>query len=56
MTRIQPLRSDEWPREMSDSLKAMTPPKPRYDLTSEGRPKGLNILGTLAHHPALGVR
>jgi alkylhydroperoxidase family enzyme len=38
---------------MSDALKAMKPPKPRYDLTSEGRPKGLNILGTLAHHPAL---
>ncbi|WP_235435722.1 carboxymuconolactone decarboxylase family protein [Mycobacterium sp. EPa45] len=38
---------------MSDTLKATRPPKPHYDLVSEGRPKGLNILGTLAHHPAL---
>jgi len=53
MARIEPLTSDRWPLEMSDALKAMRPPKPRYDLTSEGRPKGLNILGTLAHHPAL---
>ena len=53
MARIEPLTSDRLPLEMSDALKAMRPPKPRYDLTSEGRPKGLNILGTLAHHPAL---
>jgi alkylhydroperoxidase family enzyme len=38
---------------MTDALKAMTPPAPRHELTTEGRPRGLNILGTLAHHPAL---
>lgn len=53
MTRLEPLTSDDWPREMGDALRAMTPPAPRYELTSEDRPKGLNILGTLAHHPAL---
>lgn len=53
MARMEPLTSDRWPPEMSDALKAMTPPKPHYELASEGRPKGLNILGTLAHHPAL---
>ena len=53
MTRLEPLPNAQWPPEMLDALKAMTPPAPRYDLTSEGRPKGGNILGTLAHHPAL---
>lgn len=53
MARMEPLTSDRWPPEMSDALEAMTPPKPHYELASEGRPKGLNILGTLAHHPAL---
>lgn len=53
MARMEPLTSDRWPPEMSDALKAMRPPKPHYDLASEGRPKGLNILGALAHHPAL---
>ena len=48
MTRMEPLTSDRWPLEMSDALKAMRPPKPRYDLTSEGRPKGLNILDACA--------
>lgn len=34
---------------MRDALAPMKPPTPR----TEGQPKGLNVLGTFAHHPAL---
>lgn len=54
MPRINPLPLREWPREMRTSLAAMTPPHPRHPKPStEDRPKALNTLGTLAHHPAL---
>jgi alkylhydroperoxidase family enzyme len=54
MARIDPLPPREWPEEMRDALAALRPadatkPPPRR----EGRPKALNALGTLAHHPAL---
>jgi alkylhydroperoxidase family enzyme len=55
MTRIPPLPPDEWPEAMGDALAALRPPEPRHPLPSRdpSRPKGLNALGLLAHHPAL---
>jgi alkylhydroperoxidase family enzyme len=39
---------------MRDALAAMRPPEPRHPFPKQdGRPKGLNALGTLARHPAL---
>jgi alkylhydroperoxidase family enzyme len=40
---------------MRDALAALRPPEPRHPMPSRepGRPQGLNILGLLAHHPAL---
>jgi alkylhydroperoxidase family enzyme len=40
---------------MRAALAAMRPPEPRHPLPvpGPGRSKGLNALGTLAHHPAL---
>jgi alkylhydroperoxidase family enzyme len=54
MARIDPIPPREWPPEMRDALAALRPdgarlPAPRR----EGRPKGLNALGTFAHYPAL---
>jgi alkylhydroperoxidase family enzyme len=54
MPRIAPLPPKEWPKEMRAALAAMRPAEPRHPFPQqEGRPKGLNALGTLAHHPAL---
>ena len=53
MSRVEPLAFPDFPPEMREVFKAVNPPNPRYMLTSEGRPSGANILGTLAHHPAL---
>jgi alkylhydroperoxidase family enzyme len=55
MARIEPLPPTEWPREMRDALEALRPPEPRHPLPErrDDRPKGLNVLGTLAVHPAL---
>jgi len=54
MARITPLPPKEWPKEMRAALAAMRPAEPRHPFPQqEGRPKGLNALGTLAHHPAL---
>ncbi len=53
--RLTPLAPREWPPEMRDALAALTPPNPTHPLPErrDDRPKGLNILGLLAHHPAL---
>jgi AhpD family alkylhydroperoxidase len=52
--RIQPLTPREFPPEMRDALAALRPPNPRHDTPpTENRPKALNVLGTMAHHPAL---
>jgi alkylhydroperoxidase family enzyme len=53
--RIPPLPPAEWPAAMRDALAALRPPEPRHPLPKQGgdRPKGLNVLGTLARHPAL---
>jgi AhpD family alkylhydroperoxidase len=53
--RIAPLPPDEWPDSMRDALAALVPPDARHPLPvrREDRPRGLNVLGTLARHPAL---
>jgi alkylhydroperoxidase family enzyme len=53
--RIPPLPPKQWPKEMREALAALQPPAPRHPMPprSDDRPKGLNVLGTLAHHPAL---
>ena len=40
---------------MRDAMAALRPPNPRHPMPSraEGRPKGLNLLGTFARHPEL---
>jgi len=53
MTRMGPLPVKNWPPEMRDALAAMTPPGHQHSLTGESRRQGANILGALAHHPAL---
>jgi AhpD family alkylhydroperoxidase len=54
MARIEPIPPREWPEEMRAALAAMVPPEPRYAFSDKkGHPKGLNTLGTFAHHPAL---
>ena len=54
MPRLTPLPADQWPPEMRDALAALHPPEPRHPFPPrDGRSKGLNVLGTLARHPAL---
>jgi alkylhydroperoxidase family enzyme len=55
MPRIPPLPPGEWPPAMGEALAALRPANPRHPFPSraEGRPKGLNLLGTLAQHPEL---
>lgn len=55
MTRIPPLRPDEWPPEMREALAPLRPTVSRHPLPPRdpSRPKGLNALGLLAHHPEL---
>jgi AhpD family alkylhydroperoxidase len=53
--RLTPLPPKRWPVEMREALAALRPPNPRHPLPGmrDDRPKGLNVLGVLAHHPAL---
>jgi alkylhydroperoxidase family enzyme len=53
--RIRPLLPGAWPPEMSQALAALRPPEPRHPWPErrDDRPKGLNVLGTFAVHPAL---
>lgn len=54
MTRVDPLRTKQWPPQMREALAAMNPPVRRHPpLPTDGRPKGLNVLGAMAHHPEL---
>ena len=55
MGRVDPLPPGEWPPGMADAIAALRPPNPRYAFPSRdpSRPKGLNALGMLAHHPEL---
>ena len=53
--RIPPLPPDEWPDAMKGALAALRPANPRHPFPPPDpeRPKGLNVLGTLAQHPEL---
>ncbi len=53
--RLVPIPPRQWAPEMRDALAALRPATSRHPLPpqTEGRPKGLNVLGTLAHHPEL---
>ncbi len=55
MPRVDPIPPQEWPPEMRDALAALRPAEPTHDMPERrpDRPKGLNVLGTLAHHPRL---
>jgi alkylhydroperoxidase family enzyme len=55
MARVDPLPPDEWPPEMQGALAALRPANPRHPFPPRDpdRPKGLNVLGLLAHHPEL---
>lgn len=55
MARVEPIAVRNWPPEMRAAMAAYRPPNPRhpYPANDPTRPKGLNALGVLAHHPAL---
>lgn len=55
MARIEPLSPRDYPAEMRDALAALRPPNPRHQplTNNDDRPKALNVLGTMAHHPVL---
>ena len=54
-SRVAPIPVREWPPEMRGAMAAYRPPHPRHPYPAENpsRPKGLNALGVLAHHPEL---
>ena len=52
--RIPPLPPDEWGDDVRAGIAALRPPGTTQELRrSKGGPRGLNVLGTLAQHPAL---
>ena len=52
--RLPPLPPERWPKEMRHAMGALRPPNAdQATPRREDRPKGLNILGTLARHPEL---
>ncbi len=54
MARLTPLPPKQWPESMRAALAALRPADARHPRPeTEGRPKGLNALGTLARHPEL---
>lgn len=54
MARVEPVPVSQWRSPMREAIAAMTPSEPRHGpLYRKGRPKGINALGTFAHHPAL---
>ncbi len=54
MARLTPLPPRQWPDAMRDALAALRPADARHPRpATEGRPKALNALGTLALHPDL---
>lgn len=54
MPRIEPLQPRDYPPDMRAALAALRPAKPRHEPPmAKDRPKALNVLGTMAHHPAL---
>ena len=57
MGRVDPIPPGEWPPGMQDALAALRPANPRHPFPARdpSRPKGLNALGFLAHHPELAT-
>ncbi len=57
MPRLDPIPPEDWPPAMRDALAALRPATPTHPLPvrRDDRPKGLNVLGTLAHHPQLTI-
>ena len=54
MARIEPLTPRDFPPEMREAMAALRPPNPRHEpLPTADRPKALNVLGAMAHHPEL---
>src|ERR1022692_4527616 len=54
MPRLDPIPPREWPDEMRAALAALRPENARHPRPEpKDRPKALNALGTLAHHPEL---
>jgi alkylhydroperoxidase family enzyme len=52
--RIPPLPPDQWGDDVMAGIAALRPAGAQRELRrSKGGPKGLNVLGTLAQHPAL---
>jgi AhpD family alkylhydroperoxidase len=53
--RVEPIPPQHWPPEMRGALAALRPEEPTHPFPErrDDRPKGLNVLGTLAHHPRL---
>ena len=55
MPRVDPIPPQDWPPEMRGAIAALRPDEPTHPMPERraDRPKGLNVLGTLAHHPKL---
>lgn len=55
MGRLEPIPLGQWPEAMRDAIAALRPANATHPFPARDpdRPKGLNVLGTLAHHPAL---
>ncbi|MBS1696358.1 MAG: carboxymuconolactone decarboxylase family protein [Actinobacteria bacterium] len=54
MARIDPVPPREFSEEFRTAIAALRPANPRHQpLPTKDRPKALNTLGTLAHHPDL---
>jgi alkylhydroperoxidase family enzyme len=54
MARIDPVSPKEFSDEFKTAMTALRPPNPRHQpMPTKDRPKALNTLGTLAHHPEL---
>jgi alkylhydroperoxidase family enzyme len=52
--RIPPVPPEEWGDDVRAGIAALRPPGATQELRrSKGGPRGLNVLGTLAQHPAL---
>jgi alkylhydroperoxidase family enzyme len=53
--RLGPLEPRAWPPAMREALAALVPADARHPVPErrDDRPKGLNLLGVFAHHPAL---
>jgi alkylhydroperoxidase family enzyme len=55
VSRVDPIPPRAWPPAMRAAMAAYRPPDPRHPFPADdpSRPKGLNALGVLAHHPPL---